>query len=114
MTWKNVSSGLGALVLGSAGSRGLRGLGAASASGSGGLSPLGWLAVAGVGAAVLAGYLIACSIWPYGPCFGCTGHRGRNRGSNSRRWGRCKRCKGSGERIRWGYRLVQNLRGGGS
>lgn len=82
---------------------------AASASAVPGLSAIQWLAVFGLALAV---YLICAAIWPYGPCLGCAGHRGRNSGSNPRRWGRCKRCKGSGERIRWGYKVVQALKGG--
>jgi len=41
---------------------------------------------------------------PYAPCRWCSGRRGRNRGSTSRAWGRCKRCGGKGERLRWGAR----------
>jgi len=90
----------------------LRGVSAASASGSGGLSAGHLIAVLAIGAVVLALYLIGCSIWPYGPCAACIAHRGKSRGSTGRRWGRCKRCKGSGERIRWGYRLLQNIKHG--
>ena len=74
--------------------------------------PGGWLTVVIVGLAAFVLYLIGCRIWPYGPCLSCLGHRGKSRGSNSRRWGRCKRCKGSGERIRWGYRLIQHIKEG--
>jgi hypothetical protein len=70
---------------------------AASANGSGGLSAGQRTAVIGVAAVMLALYLIGCTIWPYGPCLSCVGHRGKIRGSSSRRWGRCKRCRGSGE-----------------
>ena len=90
----------------------LRGAGAASANGSGGLSAGQWTVVIGVAAVLFAGYLIGCSIWPYGPCLSCIAHRGRSRGSTGRRWGRCKRCRGSGERIRWGHRLLQNIKRG--
>jgi hypothetical protein len=90
----------------------LPGVGAASASGSGGLSAGQWAVVIGVAAVLFAGYLIGCSIWPYGPCLACIARRGRSRGSTGRRWGRCKRCRGSGERIRWGYRLLQNIKHG--
>ena len=86
------------------------GVSAASASGSGGLSAGQWTAVLGVAAVLFALYLIGCSIWPYGPCAACIGHRGKNRGSTGRRWGRCKRCKGSGERLRWGYRLIRHVK----
>lgn len=89
-----------------------RGVSAASASGSEGLSAGQWTAVIGVAAALFAGYLIGCSIWPYGPCLSCLGHRGKSRGSTARRRGRCKRCRGSGERMRWGYRVLQHIKHG--
>ena len=58
----------------------LRGVSAASASGSGGLSAGQWTAVIGVAAVLFAGYLIGCSIWPYGPCLSCIAHRGQEPG----------------------------------
>jgi hypothetical protein len=91
----------------------LRGGSAASASGSGGLSGGHLITGLAIGAVVLALYLIGCAIWPYGPCLSCIAHRGRNRGSTVRRWGRCKRCQGSGERIRWGYKLIRRFTAGG-
>ena len=39
---------------------------------------------------------------PYAPCRKCAGRRGRNAGSTSKVWGRCTRCGGKGERLRWG------------
>jgi hypothetical protein len=77
-----------------------------------GLSPLGWTVAVLAAAAVLAVYLVAAAIRPYGPCLGCIGPPGKKRGSNARRWGRCRRCKGTGERTRWGYRLIQHVKGG--
>jgi hypothetical protein len=85
---------------------------AAIAAASASAIPGGWLTVLGGALAALVAYLGCCAIWPYGPCLSCLGHRGKNRGSNSRRWGRCRRCKGSGERIRWGYRLLQHIKEG--
>ena len=90
----------------------LRGVSAASANGSGGLSGGQCAAILGAAAVLFALYLIGCTIWPYGPCLSCIARRGRSRGSNSRRWGRCKRCKGSGERMRWGYRVLQHIKHG--
>ena len=52
-------------------------------------------------------YLAACRIWPYGPCLACRSHPRRNRGSNKRRHGRCKVCKGTGERLRLGTRVLR-------
>jgi hypothetical protein len=68
--------------------------------------------VAAVIIAALA-YYFSLRIWPYGPCLRCIGHAGKNRGSNRRRWGRCKRCGGSGQRIRLGARLLHTVKDGG-
>jgi len=38
---------------------------------------------------------------PYARCRWCQGRRGRNPGSTGGRWGNCRRCGGSGERLRW-------------
>ena len=57
-----------------------------------------------VGAAL---YLAACRIWPYGPCLACRARPRRNPGSNSRRHGRCRVCKGSAERLRLGTRIIR-------
>jgi hypothetical protein len=64
----------------------------------------GALVLLGLVAAVV--YLGACCIWPYGPCFACRAHPRRNPGSDSRRHGRCRICRGSGERLRVGTRLL--------
>lgn len=58
------------------------------------------------------GYYFSCRWWPYGPCLACLGHPGRNPGSNGRRWGRCRRCKGAGKRIRFGARVFRSIREG--
>jgi hypothetical protein len=64
-------------------------------------------------ALILAGlYLASCRIWPYGPCLACIGRARRNIGSSSRRWGRCRVCKGTGERLRLGTRLLRRWSGG--
>jgi hypothetical protein len=44
-------------------------------------------------------------LWPYGPCWWPWCDRGRNAGSNKKRWGRCWRCGGSGEQWRFGARM---------
>jgi hypothetical protein len=65
-------------------------------------------------AAVVLGvcYWLSCKWWPYGPCLRCVGHPGKNRGSNSRRWGNCRRCRGSGKRVRLGARLMHTIKEG--
>jgi hypothetical protein len=102
------SSALAVAVLPSWPFAGLAGIAGAGAS----AIPGGWLTILGGGTVLLVLYLMGSAIWPYGPCLSCIGHRGRNRGSYGRRWGRCKRCKGSGERLRWGYRLLRHVKHG--
>ena len=69
-------------------------------------------ALALLGLLIAAGlYLLGCLVWPYGKCLACLGSR-RNPGSNSRRHGRCKLCRGSGERLRVGTRLLLAWTGG--
>jgi hypothetical protein len=51
------------------------------------------------------GYLLLCRIWPYAACRKCGGtgkHRSPTRGS----WRKCRRCKGSGTRLRFGRKLL--------
>lgn len=60
---------------------------------------------------VAAAYLGSCVIWPYAKCLACLGSR-RNPGSNSRRHGRCTVCRGTGERLRAGTRIISAWRGG--
>jgi len=43
-------------------------------------------------------YAIACVMFPFTKCWRC--QRGRIRSSGGRTWRRCRRCKGSGERLR--------------
>ncbi len=64
---------------------------------------LGWSAggSAGLGLTAMAlalAWLISRLLWPCKPCPRCHGS-GRNPGSNTRRHGNCKRCKGA-RRIR--------------
>lgn len=62
--------------------------------------------------ACAAVYLGSCLIWEYAPCMACHGRRGRSPGSNHRRHGRCKVCKGTGERLRFGTRILLALTDG--
>ena len=58
-----------------------------------------------VAAAVwLAGYAVHCAWWPFAACRTCDG-AGKFRSKSGRAWRRCRRCKGSGERVRVGRRL---------
>lgn len=53
--------------------------------------------------ALLAGYIIACTIWPFSACFGCDGD-GKKRSPSGKAWRTCRRCKGTGARLRIGRR----------
>jgi hypothetical protein len=44
-------------------------------------------------------------LWPFGPCPRCKG-TGVNRGSNGRRFGQCKRCRGQRRVQRRGSRTL--------
>lgn len=52
-----------------------------------------------------AAWFVSCWRWPYKPCPKCQGS-GRNRGSNRRRHGDCKRCGGDRRVQRPGARAV--------
>jgi len=65
----------------------------------------GYVVAAGAGLLWLAGYLIACRIWPYKDCRKCEG-AGRFRSPSRKAWRPCRRCKGSGSRVRTGRRLL--------
>lgn len=53
-----------------------------------------------IAAVIVAGVLVRLRFWPYGPCPACRGRRGRGRWSRPAAYNRCRRCGGSGERIR--------------
>jgi DnaJ-class molecular chaperone len=50
-------------------------------------------------------YAVSLYFWPMRPCRRCGG-KGTNRGSNRRRFGTCRRCKGSRSVQRIGSRAV--------
>ena len=53
-----------------------------------------------------AGYWVSLKVWPETSCKRCDG-RGRNAGSNARRFGRCKGCAGTGRKPRAGTRMLE-------
>lgn len=71
------------------------------AYGPGGLA----LAITGLALA----WLISRLFWPYKPCRRCKAS-GRNRGSNDRRHGDCRRCRGTRRVRRFGARTVHRAR----
>lgn len=72
-------------------------------------------AVLGVGGLVLAttglaiAWLASRLFWPYKPCRRCKA-TGRNPGSNNRRHGDCKRCKGARRVRRFGAGHVYRIK----
>lgn len=54
-------------------------------------------------------YLLACRIWPFGPCFRCKG-AGKFHPPGGRSFRRCPRCKGSGMRQRFGTQVLNRGR----
>jgi hypothetical protein len=55
-----------------------------------------------LGVAVL--YLGECLVWPYARCPRCDG--GRMYSPDRKSWRPCRRCRGSGQRLRVGRRLL--------
>jgi hypothetical protein len=65
-----------------------------------------------VGAVVIGGpaYYAACWFWPYTSCGRCGGG-GRKRSPSGKNWRPCRKCKGSGTRLRTGRKIANWLRG---
>lgn len=63
-----------------------------------------------VAACWLAGWLVACRVWPYVACPRCKG-TGKRRSPSGRAWRACPRCKGTGRRLRAGRLLLNWYRG---
>lgn len=68
---------------------------------------VGWLILAALVA--LAGYVLACWLWPFAACRWCKGD-GKNRSPSGRAWHSCTHCRGTGARVRLGRRLVTAFR----
>lgn len=64
---------------------------------------VGWAVAGGVAAALV--YAVQCWWWPYAACLKCDG-AGRFRSPTGRAWRNCRRCGGSGTRVRVGRRLL--------
>lgn len=58
------------------------------------------LIIAVVVAAAVAVLAVRSRFWFLGPCPACRGRKGRGIGSTDQSYNRCRRCGGSGERIR--------------
>ncbi|HEY3718412.1 MAG TPA: hypothetical protein VGL39_28140 [Jatrophihabitantaceae bacterium] len=53
-------------------------------------------------------YAMACAVTPFARCRRCDGN-GKYRKPTGRAWHPCKRCKGSGHRLRWGRHITNYL-----
>lgn len=58
----------------------------------------------------LAGYALACWLWPFRRCPRCKG-TGKRFSPSGKAFGNCWRCKGSGRRIRLGRRVTRWMTG---
>ncbi|MEW2357897.1 hypothetical protein [Spirillospora sp. NPDC029432] len=56
----------------------------------------------------LAGYAIACALWPFRACTRCDG-TGKFRSPSGRAWRYCGRCSGKGAQLRLGRRIWNGL-----
>ncbi len=56
-----------------------------------------------------AGYVIACAFWPFAACGRCDG-TGKHRSPSGKAWRKCRRCRGSAARLRFGRRVFNWLR----
>jgi len=54
---------------------------------------------------IIAGYVVSLYRWPFRPCPRCNG-TSRNKGSNRKRFGQCRRCGGKGSMRRIGAKTV--------
>ncbi len=54
-------------------------------------------------------YLGTCWVWPFANCRRCGG-LGRFHSPSGRAWRPCRRCKGSGGRLRFGRRVLNLIR----
>ena len=53
---------------------------------------------------VPAAYMLACWVWPYAACWRCHGD-GKHRSPSGKAWRTCKKCRGTGARLRIGRHL---------
>ena len=64
-----------------------------------------WVILTAAGLCWLAGYAIACTIWPWASCKKCGG-AGIRQSPTGRAFRNCPRCKGSPRRLRTGRRIL--------
>lgn len=61
------------------------------------------------GLAALGAYWVACLLWPFANCRRCGGD-GKTRSPSGKAWRVCKRCDGTGRRLRAGRHIINYLR----
>lgn len=69
----------------------------------------GKLLLAAAGLIWFAGYLLACRFWPFKACRKCNG-TGKIRSPSGRAWRKCRRCKGTQARLRWGRHVLDYVK----
>ncbi len=65
----------------------------------------GWVILAAL--VLLAGYALACAVWPFTAHGRCSG-TGKLRSPGGKAWRRCPGCRGTGTKLRIGRRLFNN------
>lgn len=58
---------------------------------------------------LIVGYLLACWIWPFAACRRCDGD-GKFRSPSGKAWRPCRKCRGTGARLRIGRRVWNYIR----
>jgi hypothetical protein len=66
---------------------------------------------AGWGTLLAVAYLLWCWFFPHTFCRSCVGRKGQGLGSTKWGWSRCRRCDGTGERVRIAARLISKATG---
>ncbi len=74
-----------------------------------GLSGQTWLILIGLGLLWVAGYAVACWLWPFTACPKCGG-TGKWKSPSGKNWAPCRRCKGKAARIRTGRKIFNWLK----
>lgn len=61
--------------------------------------------VAGTLLVLAAAYYVECAVFPWGKCSRCKDSPGRLMSPDGKHWRACRRCKGTGKRLRVGRRV---------
>ena len=62
-----------------------------------------------VGAVWTAGYAVLCWLFPTMRCTRCDGSGRWYQSDKKRAWRKCRRCKGAGDRVRPGVKVINYL-----